>query len=113
MPISIWKLDVYLGVEVFQIAFNNLNALWENYREILKTPSSIFSCPSSVPFVHAAFKFWISAKGGNAERVLSWPSSLVAYYIIQICSEKNTGLNFKGDEEVGEQFRPRPCLHHF
>lgn len=33
---------------------------------------------------------------------------LVAYYIIQICPEKNIGLNFKGDEEVDEQRPPSP-----
>lgn len=43
-----------------------------------------------------------ATKGGNAERVLSLGHPLVAYYIIQIRPEKNTGLNFKGDEEVGE-----------
>jgi len=64
-------------------------------------------------FRPAAFKFGFQTTKGGMQSACSLGHPLVAYYIIQICSEKNTGLNFKGDEEVGEQFRPRPCLRHF
>jgi len=51
-----------------------------SYREILETrrhsARPFPALPSCAPLTPAAFKFWISdGEGGNAERVLSWPSS--------------------------------------
>lgn len=69
--------------------------------------------PSPPPsFALTAFKFWISDGEGGMQSACFLGHPLVAYYIIQICPEKNTGLNFKGDEEVGEQPR-RPLVLTF